>query len=142
MSLLDLQNGSTQAAAAFVSGVLLHVALYQRGEWDLAIPKVLGVYVAVTVGAVVWDTLYTKDSLTHTINAVLWLEATHFAGIAVNMTVYRLCFHRLRSFPGPLWARLTNGYHTMLSAKNLCLYEEVQNLHRQYGDFVRIGERF
>jgi hypothetical protein len=37
---LSLQSSLAQATA-FGVGVLLHVLLYRKGEWDLAIPKVL-----------------------------------------------------------------------------------------------------
>ncbi|KAJ0418348.1 cytochrome P450 [Aspergillus carlsbadensis] len=55
------------------------------------------------------------------------------------MLCYRAFWHRLSSFPGPFVARLSNLYVTALSAKNLHLYEEVQRLHQQYGDYVRLG---
>ncbi|KAL5337622.1 cytochrome P450 [Aspergillus crustosus] len=51
------------------------------------------------------------------------------------MLFYRAFWHRLSSFPGPFWARLTNLYVTALSAKRLRLYEEIQKLHQQYGDY-------
>lgn len=140
MSIQNTSNSSKWAALAFASGVFLHLSLYRRGEWDLAIPKVVGVYVAISVCTVVWNVFENTDSLAVATRGVLWLDVLHFMGIAGSMSIYRLYFHRLKAFPGPFWARLSNGYHTLLSAKNLSVYEEVQKLHRHYGDFVRIGE--
>jgi hypothetical protein len=56
--------------------------------------------------------------------------------------VYRGLFHRLNRFPGPFFARFSNFYVTSLSAKKLHLYEEVQRLHEQHGDYVRLGRSF
>ncbi|KAE8405503.1 cytochrome P450 [Aspergillus pseudonomiae] len=55
------------------------------------------------------------------------------------MLFYRAFWHRLGGYPGPFLARLSNFYVTSLSAKSLHLYEEVRELHRQYGDYVRLG---
>ncbi|KAJ5758202.1 Cytochrome P450 [Penicillium nucicola] len=55
------------------------------------------------------------------------------------MLVYRAFLHRLSRFPGPFLARLSNFYVTALSGKKLQLCDEIQKLHQQYGDYVRIG---
>jgi len=141
MVLLDLHSLLSQAIA-FGGGILLHIAAYRKGEWDLAIPKVLSVYAIIQCSLVAWTQLQNgpaHEPLLHGFKAVVWLGTLHAVGIVSSMVVYRLLFHRLRSFPGPFWARLTNGYHTVLTAKKLHLYEEVEVLHKQYGDFVRIG---
>lgn len=141
MSLLqELPGSSIRGAVAFGLGVFLHITLFRRGEWDLAIPKVVLIYFLTTVGAVTWCITQGEDTLINATKGVAWLECYHFIGIGLSMAIYRLYFHRLRSFPGPYLARLSNGYHTWLSAKNLSLYEEMQAIHQQYGDFVRIGE--
>ncbi|BCR84059.1 cytochrome P450 [Aspergillus chevalieri] len=67
------------------------------------------------------------------------LGGYYLLGLYSSMLVYRGFFHRLCQFPGPFLARLSNFYLTRLSAKNLHLYEEVQALHREYGDIVRVG---
>ncbi|KAJ5308716.1 Cytochrome P450 [Penicillium antarcticum] len=55
------------------------------------------------------------------------------------MLVYRAFLHRLSRFPGPFFARLSNFYVTVLSGKKLQLCDEIQKLHHQYGDYVRVG---
>lgn len=128
---------------AFGTGVFLHVSVYRRGEWDLIVPKLLSAYVVLFIGAVGWTqqklNFQHQESLSSVIRAWAWLSACHAVGIILSMGVYRLLFHRLRAFPGPFWAKVTNVYHTVLTAKKLHLFEEVEILHNQYGDFVRIG---
>lgn len=81
------------------------------------------------------------DSPGLAVSTVSWLGAYFLAGIAISMLIYRGFFHRLNRFPGPFQARLSNLYPTILSARNLHLYEEVEKLHGQYGDYVRLGEQ-
>ncbi|MCJ1455714.1 hypothetical protein MMC28_006070 [Mycoblastus sanguinarius] len=64
---------------------------------------------------------------------------TVYAGsIFGSMTIYRTLFHRLRGFPGPIFAKVTKLWHVaqVLDSKN---YLYLSRLHRNYGDFVRTG---
>jgi hypothetical protein len=65
--------------------------------------------------------------------------STLAAGTICSILTYRAAFHRLNVFPGPFKARLSNLYVTALGLKKRHLYKEVQELHRKYGDVVRIG---
>jgi len=58
-----------------------------------------------------------------------------------SMLIYRVFFHRLNRFPGPFLARLSNFSATGLSSKDLHLYEEVQKLHKKYGDVVQLDKK-
>ncbi|KAF4541054.1 Cytochrome p450 [Lasiodiplodia theobromae] len=69
-----------------------------------------------------------------------FLTATYFnVGLYSSIAIGRLL--RLRNFPGPIPARLSQFYALSLTAKNNQFHLEVDKLHRQYGDFVRIGPR-
>jgi hypothetical protein len=59
--------------------------------------------------------------------------------LTISILTYRAFFHRLSRFPGPFRARLSNLYATKLANKDEHMYLEVQELHRRYGDIVRIG---
>ncbi|KAL3462033.1 cytochrome P450 monooxygenase [Aspergillus heterothallicus] len=127
---------------AGITGVTTHVALYRHGEWDVAAPKVATAYILLLLGAVATDLLtqapmnVQRDGVHFSaLKAVLW----HIVGIYGSMLVYRGAFHRLSEFPGPFLARLSNFYVTGLSARRLHLYEEIEKLHKQYGDYVRLG---
>jgi cytochrome P450 family 628 len=63
----------------------------------------------------------------------------NLAGLYSSMPLYRAFFHQLSVYPGPFLARLSNFYITAKSVKKLHLFEVVQKLHAQYGDYVRIG---
>ncbi|OCL03915.1 cytochrome P450 [Glonium stellatum] len=139
--MLDLVSSEARSAA-FLIGVALHVFVFRRGEWDLAVPKLLGLFTALQLSLVAFLKLFADDTsypLNLVAKAVGGLALYLTLGVATSMSIYRLFFHRLNKFPGPMWARLSNLYVTVLSVKNLHLYEEVEKLHQQYGDFVRLG---
>ena len=123
---------------AFGAGVFLHLIVYRRGEWDLAVPSLCCAYVVAQATIVFFEQLFNK-SLFLSIGNVAWISLYHITGISLSMLTYRVALHPLRSFPGPFWSRFSNFYVTMLSARRLHLFEEVEDLHKKYGDFVRLG---
>ena len=129
-------------AVAFAAGVVSHHLLFRFGEWDLATTKILtGFFTlqATTVVALLYEpTFYKKNSLA-AFSTALTLGVCALTGLTLSILTYRGFFHRLNKFPGPFSARLSNLYATALSAKKLHLYEEVEKLHKQYGDYVRLG---
>lgn len=139
--MLAFQSIATRSAA-FTVGVISHVALFNRGEWDVATAKlcvfVLSSQVLGTAGLLhFFPDEYDAPSIAA--KGVARIISFWILGIFTSILVYRAFFHRLNRFPGPSMARLSNLYPTALSAKSLHLYEEVQSLHKQYGDFVRLG---
>ena len=126
---------------ATLSGVSLHTFVYRFGEWDTTSMLLVQIYTFIFVGGNLTAYL---DLLTWTglrlSPAAFWsLFCYHILGIYCSMLAYRLLLHRLRRFPGPFFGRLTNFYATTLTV-NLQKPQEVQKLHREYGDYVRLGE--
>lgn len=128
---------------SFVGGVILHIFAYRKGEWDLLVPHLTFAYAALFSCLSAWI-LHSQgnsvvDNLAATFFSVILIGLFHVTGILTSMVLYRVFFHRLRKFPGPFLGRISNLYPTYLRAKKLHLYEEVEILHQQYGDFVRLG---
>lgn len=127
--------------SSFVIGVLLHISLFRIGEWDLYAPQLLA-------GAAVFDGVATaavfrfgnEATFPESARIATLLLASCVCGIFSSILVYRAAFHRLNRFPGPLFARLSNIYPTLLSVKKFQLFEEVKELHAKYGDIVRLGQ--
>ncbi|KAL8989744.1 MAG: hypothetical protein Q9177_001442 [Variospora cf. flavescens] len=67
--------------------------------------------------------------------AVVILSAVAYLPIVI---IYRLFFHPLAAYPGPVLARITNAYtlyHAWTGRRHLDLFR----LHHRYGSVVRIG---
>lgn len=62
------------------------------------------------------------------------------AGLGASIFVYRLFFHRLRAFPGPLSTKISR-FSTVGSVlmSGVRYYLVLEDLHKRYGDFVRTG---
>ena len=61
-------------------------------------------------------------------------------GLGTSIIIRRLLFHRAKKFPGPFFAKITAFNAVILSSKKLQYHLELQDFHKAYGDFVRIGE--
>ncbi|KAL2256849.1 hypothetical protein VTK26DRAFT_1031 [Humicola hyalothermophila] len=119
------------------SGVLMHLAVFRRGEWDVASPSVFLCYFTVAAAGTLASHLHFHVETP--LIAIFFFF--HAVGIFTSMLVYRAFFHRLSAFPGPFLARLSNFYITARSMKKLQLFAETEKLHAQYGDYVRVGPR-
>ncbi|KAH8690164.1 putative cytochrome P450 oxidoreductase [Talaromyces proteolyticus] len=125
------------------SGASAHILLYRFGEWDVEAPSLVAKYFILFVIFIGIE----KFNVVNEYKSVIslppgWsakLVGYHILGIYLSMIIYRIVWHRLARYPGPFFAKLSNFYVTLLSAKGLHLYEEVEKLHKQYGDYVRLG---
>lgn len=117
------------------SGVLTHNLIFRHGEWDVASPRLVLVYLSTLLVTLLAVTPHSYESF----KEITAYFSCHIAGIYGSMLIYRAYFHRLDNFPGPFWARLTNFYVTRLTTRRLQLYQEVEKLHEKYGDYVRLG---
>lgn len=121
---------------AIISGVSAHVFVFRIGEWDVASLSIFVFYfVAFLTGVLISNVQFRI-----TVVEVARFAGYHILGLYLSMVIYRAFLHRLSSYPGPFLARLSNFYITARSIKRLHLFEEVQSLHREYGDYVRLGK--
>lgn len=90
------------------------------------------------------------------VNSIAYSISTFFLGLLPSTTfflifwfslwiyigLYRLFFHPLRDFPGPLGARLSKFFTVKDVVETKWHWHRVQQrLHKQYGDYVRTGPR-
>ncbi|SJL03470.1 uncharacterized protein ARMOST_06826 [Armillaria ostoyae] len=98
----------------------------------------LSLVAAYFVSAFVFALSETRDILHSSIFASVALNA-FFAGLSVSIGVYRLSpWHPLSRYPGPTLAKLTKWYMSYWVAKGN-RHLKLQELHRVYGHWVRIG---
>jgi hypothetical protein len=122
----------------FLAGVLLHVVVFSRHEWDRHAPSVVlsayGLYAAAVALLIVKGDLPFGEAVAK----AFVLEAVLLSGFIGSMIIYRQFLHPLRSIPGPLAARLISLWIIKENVPDLKFYVKLRNLHDQYGDFVRI----
>lgn len=143
-SLFDIVSSNDVAhyAVPFGVGVLAHVCLFRVGEWDLRTTQLLVTFLAAQglLGLYVWKSGQADGvSLFAAWKAAAGFSFIFLSGVFSSILTYRAAFHRLNRFPGPFAARLSNFYVTCLSIKKFQLFQEIRELHEQYGDIVRVG---
>lgn len=123
---------------SIVSGVALHLLVLQHREWDQSAPVIVAWYfIFVAVGLV----LPSVTQLHVGAGPLFQSLICHIFGLFSSIFIYRVFFHRLRKFPGPIIAGITAFYASYLSAKKFHKFKEIEKLHQQYGDYVRLGPR-
>ncbi|KAJ4030155.1 hypothetical protein NW761_011827 [Fusarium oxysporum] len=128
------------------SGILSHILIFSKGEWDLYTIKILqGLLIVIGLLALSFKRLGTTEagspySVFESTIASIYMVSLMVSGTFCSIFLYRICFfHRLYQFPGPLMAKVSNLYLTKRSVARFQLYTEIQDLHRTYGDIVRVG---
>ncbi|KAI1758434.1 cytochrome P450 [Xylaria castorea] len=123
-----------QAIAPLCLGVILHLSLFIRGEWHLYAASIFLAH------ALVFSLLLAKQLVSPlpTWYGVALPFLVYLCGLLVSMGVYRLYFHRLRSFPGPRRAALSKLWHVWL-CRNSQNHLVLDSWRQKYGTFVRTG---
>ena len=127
-----------EVLTAGVAGILSHNLIFIRGEWHLQATRVLEFYCLLYALIIVLEIRYNGFALLPAVVSASRIFAFYATSLYTSMAVYRSAFHRLRHFPGPFLARFSKLWHLFhcLGSKNHLLLD---NLHDQYGDFVRTG---
>ena len=127
-------------AITFAAGVVLHHAVFARHrEWDRHSATILSSACVLFAATVVAVAVVRNASWISSFACVGVATASFVSGVLSYMTVYRLLLHPLRSFPGPIAARITSLWIIKQNVPDLNLYVKMCSLHDQYGDFVRIS---
>lgn len=137
-----LESGlGSQGAAAAGLGILLHLSVFRTNfPAEDYMYTLLGFHVLSLLAAAYVYWAIAQFSLWHTIMRIGYLSSSFHVGLLLSISVYRLFFHRLKHFPGPLGSKLTRFHDTYLAAKDVQYNVEIGKLHDQYGDFVRTGK--
>lgn len=126
--------------AAFCCGISSHVNLFSKGEWDRKAPKIVLVHSLLSVVIFTAFALVAKHPFAICILETFKVSFSFTSGFSASLLAYRLLFHPLKSFPGPPAARISSLWAFWKQWPNLDLYIRLQDIHNEYGDFVRISE--
>ena len=85
---------------------------------------------------------YVLFSITHNVAGSLGASAaltiSWLAGLYASMLTYRLFFHRLHKFPGPFMYKTSKLWH-VAQLGELDNFRKLDAMHKQYGEYVRVG---
>lgn len=124
---------------AAIGGILSHLLYFIYGIRDLQVLKFIAFFILAQCFVVTMLFSSLNQQIFGTLCATIGIDTAYFGGLSFSMIIYRLFFHRLQSFPGPLAAKMSKTFYGLYMSRNVKYHEELQKLHRQYGDIVRVG---
>lgn len=135
---------ASAVASPLALGVLAHqvICRIETIDFDAKPWRLVGVCLAALASLLSYNLSLAQAGVLSAITQTALTAALFNIGFFASLAVYRLYFHRLRKFPGPKLAALSQFYAMGLAAKDMKLMEEIQKLHKEHGDFVRIGPRY
>jgi hypothetical protein len=141
LSLVSALQASWQAtaAAAALLGVASHHIAFRPYEIDGAGWELVFGYIGTFFSLWVAYVQLAGFSVAGALLRTLLVATSYNVSVTASILVYRAFFHRLGSFPGPFAARLSRFYAFEKATRTNRSCEDVQKLHEQYGDFVRVG---
>ena len=136
---LESDLGSLAVSAAGL-GLLSHLSIFRTSfPVEDYLLGLLALYALAVLSTTTAYLALTQFSIAQTFFRVAWISSAFNIGLISSISAYRFFFHRLHSFPGPVWSKLTSFYSAYLAGKNVQYHVEVKKLHQEYGDFIRTG---
>jgi len=132
-------NYGSPLPALVALGVLSHLAVFIRID-SISRGPLLGLTLLITP-SILYSALCYFMAIGYigiAITTAKWYGC-YVAGVLLSMLIYRVFFHRLRHYPGPFIDRLTQLAHVWHVSKRIDHYKRLDKLHKQYGEFVRVG---
>ena len=129
---------ASHSCLAAILGVVSHQRLFIRGEWHMQAPTLAKFYAALSILVFLFESRWKGSDILGSLWATLLIITAYAGALFTSIVIYRVFFHRLRKFPGPWMAKCTKFWHVYkcVDGKNHLLLD---NLYRQYGQFVRTG---
>ncbi|KAK1751472.1 cytochrome P450 [Echria macrotheca] len=128
-----------QGSAVFaVVGIASHLVYFIRGDHNRFAYRWISRLLASTALLFVVILHFTHYNFIASLIATACFSTSYLTGLYTSISIYRLFFHRLRAFPGPFSARLSNFYHAYIIRRS-DNHLVIQKLHQKYGPIVRTG---
>ena len=128
-------------APLYCAGVLSHILLFRRSEWDRHSPKLVLTFIQFNTITFFTFIFTSNNSVSSCLFETCLISCGLTSGIFTSIMIYRLMLHPLAAFPGPVAARLSSAWAFREQWPDLKLYIKLREIHDHYGDFVRISKK-
>ena len=141
MSAMWMQTTSLEmiVPSVAIAGFASHLLYYIRGEHHLNASLLFYIYITLAAAILVYHFQINDYAFIEAGQNTSVIIAVYALPLFASIIIYRVFFHRLSSFPGPFLARISklwHVYHVRYSQN----HQFLNNLHKQYGPFVRTGK--
>ncbi|KAH0615346.1 uncharacterized protein H6S33_000982 [Morchella sextelata] len=125
---------------SFTTAVTSHITYFCHSERDLIAKQIFLVAIFAPLAVQSLFQFHLKLPFWSCVELTSTIYGSFLLGMWSSMVVYRIWFHPLRNFPGPFWAKVTKFWIPYTHWKTNWQYHLVMlELHKKYGDIVRIG---
>lgn len=121
------------------AGVASHLGYFIHGEHHTESAVIFGLFTLFNIIVFSVQVRFLEQGIALSIFRTSAITTSYVTAIWTSITVYRLFFHRLRSFPGPLPAKVSKLWHSYQAIPKLDSFRWLAKLHQEYGDVVRTG---
>lgn len=128
------------ALVSLLAGVTSHHLIFRPFEIDGYAWQILFIFLASVFILIIAYIQLAGYGVMLALCRVSLIATAYSAGAAISILMYRAFFHPLNRFPGPFMAKISRFYAMKNAAKSIKAFEDIQSLHKQYGDIVRVGE--
>jgi hypothetical protein len=136
---MDASNASVLIVASFsILGIASHLGYFIHGEHHMNSVR-LAVLLLITplFFFAVISRIFIPDSTWDAFRLTTIIVSSYLVSLTTSILTYRVFFHPLKHFPGPLSAKLSKLTHVARLLKKSDNYLQADKLHRKYGDIVR-----
>ncbi|KAF2971326.1 hypothetical protein GQX73_g2289 [Xylaria multiplex] len=124
--------------ASLAAGVASHLKYFKIGEHHLYVSRyILSAILAFTLSVFVQSRVFQLSSHA-AILGTFSIAASYFGGLYSSLVIFRLFFHPLSKFPGPLGCKISSAWFATYLAKRDA-FRQLLQLHQKHGNFLRIG---
>ncbi|KAI0427617.1 cytochrome P450 [Xylaria sp. FL1042] len=124
---------------ALTAGVASHLGFFRIGEHHLySSLYALAAISAFSISIVVHYYFFELSTRVATLRTIA-IATSYLGGLYSSLVTYRLFFHSLRGFPGPLGCKISSAWFATYMILRQDAFKQLETLHREHGNFVRIG---
>lgn len=124
---------------AAVAGLTAHLGYFIHGERHEEAADVIALSTITSTLMFLVQLLYLQQGFMVSVYSTAAILAAFASALWTSMVVYRLFFHRLRHFPGPVGARVSKFWHSYHVLPRMDSFRWLDRMYHEYGDFVRTG---
>ena len=129
-----------QACFGACLGLLSHHGIFIHHEHHLGAARTFRFYILLSILVYGTETRWLAGPFGNVQLAAFTVISAYATALLGSMFIYRVLFHPLRAFPGPFMAKVSKIWNVVKASKSTN-YKLMEDMHQEYGDFVRTGMR-
>lgn len=128
-----------KVVSAAILGLTSHWGYFLHGEHHKSAPNLASIYMVLTPSVCLYELCLRDFSPSQAFQTAFAVTAAYTGALSTSIAIYRIFLHRICSFPGPFFLRITKLWHSG-NTRNGTNHLYLESLNKKYGTFVRTGK--